>query len=59
MYCVYCRRPDHAIGISIILVDGISADSPTRIPDSTPGPPRDVNVVAERGQRPRPTANIR
>jgi hypothetical protein len=42
------------LGISIILVDGISADSPTRIPEQTPGPSLDVNVVAERGQDPVP-----
>lgn len=36
-------------GISIILADGISTPSPTRIPESTPGPSSDVNVVTERG----------
>jgi len=37
------------LGISIILVDGISTHSLARIPESTPGPSRDVNVVAEWG----------
>jgi len=37
------------LGISIILADGISTHSLARIPESTPGPSRDVNVVAAWG----------